>query len=165
VRFAAFFPRPLLEVLLNACLASSGRFSQNPTEQLRAILRAYPFWLKGHLELGRLSMLSGDVATTYASAQAARMMSKAGSIDFAKALHLLGQCFMARGDWMAALPYFQDAKQALPRDPSIIEDEAAALMLGGMFDEATALLCGIPSDKLSAHGKAALEFSKTHSKA
>lgn len=145
---------PLLGWYSRTSLSRQG----NDPAQLRAILRTYPFWGPGHQKLGEAALHAGDIATAYASAQAARTLSHRRPRAEAQALHLLGRCFLARGDWQEALLLLQQARTALPSDPRIQQDEAAALMLGGENAAALEILSAIPDTILSADGKAAREY-------
>jgi tetratricopeptide (TPR) repeat protein len=150
----------LISALLELYRVSSGNGAERTPARLRAILRRYPFWLAGHLDLARISLVEGDVATAYASAQAARVLAASNSQRSAEALHLLGQCFLARGEHASALSLFQQAQPQLGSTPKFSEDMAAALMLAGSYREAALLLEAVPPTSLSAQGKAALEYSR-----
>lgn len=147
-----------VSLLLDLYQKTSGAVAPHPADRLRAILRRYPYWQLGHLELARVSLAVGDIPTTYASAQAARLLAKPGSPRMARALHLLGQCFLARGDHPSAVALFEGGREILPNDPPLKEDLAAALMLAGDSGEAVKLLTSIPPSRLSAQGRAALDF-------
>lgn len=160
-------PRPpspahrLISAILELYRASARNGTERSAARLRSILRRYPFWVSGHLDLARLSLVEGDVATAYASAQAARALCDDNSRRAAEALHILGQCFLARGEHAPALSLFQRAEMHLSGTPQFSEDVAAALMLAGSYEEAARLLEAIPPTSLSAQGKAALEYSRS----
>jgi len=162
-------PRPaspaqhLISGILDLYRISARNGAERSPARLRAILRRYPFWVAGHLDLAQLSLVEGDVATAYASAQAARALCDESSRRGAEALHILGQCFLARGEHASALSFFQRAKPLLAGTPKFSEDMAAALMLAGSYREAALLLEAIPETSLSAQGKAALEYSRGRS--
>lgn len=151
----------LISALLELYRLSSRSGAERTPARLRGILRRYPFWSTGHLDLARVSLVEGDVATAYASAQAARVLAAGNPQRTAEALHLLGQCFLARGEHASALSLFEQAQPQLRSTPKFREDMAAALMLAGSYSEATRLLEAIPPTSLSAQGKAALEYSRS----
>lgn len=145
---------PLLGLYARTSLSRHG----DESTRLRSILRTYPFWGPGHQKLGESALHAGDIATAYASAQAARILSDKKPRAKAQALHLLGRCFLARGDWHGALHFLREARTLLPSDSQIQQDEAAALMLGGEHAAALEILSAIPEKMLSADGKAAREY-------
>ncbi len=155
-------PTPLASIVAPPLLALYTRSKTSSDERgsarLRAILRAHPYWAKGHLQLGEAALAEGDVATAYASAQAARTLCAKKPRAKARALHLLGRCYLARGDWQSALDWLNQSAEACAGDHFVQQDRAAALMLGGMHAEALQTLSSIPAAALSGDGKAALDF-------
>ena len=145
----------LVPALLDAYARTSLKTGADQVPRLHSILRSYPFWGNGHQRLGEAALESGDVATAYASGQAAKILSYRKPRARARALHLLGRCFLARGEWQMALELLREAGVLSPLDSRIKQDEAAALMLGGEHLAALTVLSTIPEEMLSADGKAA----------
>lgn len=145
----------LVPPLLDAYARTSLKPVPDQESRLRSILRSYPFWGNGHQRLGEAALAAGDVATAYASGQAAKILSEGKPRAKARAQHLLGRCFLARGEWQVALELLREAHGLTPSDSRIKQDEAAALMLGGENLAALTLLSDIPEERLTADGKAA----------
>lgn len=158
-------PDCIASLLISPLLTLYARSSlKNPPAveaRLRSLLRAYPFWGYGHQRLGEAALSSGDVATAYASAQAAKILFHKKPRLRAVSLHLLGRCFLARGEWQEALKWFQEAQVYLPADFRLKQDQAAALMLAGDGGAALQILSAIPDKQLSVDGRAALEYLLT----
>ena len=148
----------LVPALLDAYARTSLKTGADQVPRLHSILRSYPFWGNGHQRLGEAALESGDVATAYASGQAAKILSYRKPRARARALHLLGRCFLARGEWQMALELLREAESALPKDARIKQDEAAALMVGKEHAQALELLSSVAAQDLTADGKAALEY-------
>lgn len=148
----------LVPPLLDAYARTSLKPVADQQSRVRSILRSYPFWGNGHQRLGEAALESGDVATAYASGQAAKFLSEGKPRARGRALHLLGRCFLARGEWQVALELLREAKIALPEDVRITQDEAAALMVGKEHAQALELLSRFAANDLTADGKAALEY-------
>ncbi len=146
--------------LLDLYRRTAGHSIERDASRLREILRRFPFWLRGHLDLAHLALANGDVATAYASAQAARSLASPDSREMAQAFHLIAQAFLARGDINGALLHLERARPHLGEEPRYKEDLAAVLMLKGDHAEVVRLLESIDADKLSAQGSAALEFAR-----
>ncbi len=155
----------LVPLLLDAYARTSLKPTSGQDSRLRSILRSYPFWGNGHQRLGEAALESGDVATAYASGQAAKILSEGKPRARGRALHLLGRCFLARGEWQVALELLREAKIALPEDARITQDEAAALMAGKEHAQALELLSRLSANDLTADGKAALEYLRGRPKA
>jgi len=148
----------LVPALLDAYARTSLKTGADQVPRLHSILRSYPFWGNGHQRLGEAALESGDVATAYASGQAAKILSYRKPRARARALHLLGRCFLARGEWQVALELLREAETELPKDARIKQDEAAALMVGKEHTQALELLSSVAAQDLTADGKAALEY-------
>lgn len=148
----------LVPALLDAYARTSLKTGADQVPRLHSILRSYPFWGNGHQRLGEAALESGDVATAYASGQAAKILSYRKPRARARALHLLGRCFLARGEWQVALELLREAETELPKDARIKQDEAAALMVGKEHAQALELLSSVAAQDLTADGKAALEY-------
>lgn len=132
--------------------------TQEELATLRSLVQRFPFWRKGRAILAERSILVDDIATTYAEAQALRLLSDPGSSLYATALTLLGTCYLKRGDGASALALLAQAADIRPNDFRIREEEAAAQVLLGDKGRALEILKGIPTTNLSAEGKAALQW-------
>ena len=125
---------------------------------IRALLRRFPFWLRGHQRLGEVCLDVDDVATAYAAAQCLIAATGEHTQLRGEAYLLLARSFLRRGDWGTSLRYLECAAPLLPKDLRVSEEQAAAHMGGGERPRALALLEAIPTDRLSPAAKAALEF-------
>ena len=128
---------------------------------LRGLLRRYPFWAAGHRELARISLKGDDVSLAYPAAISLQILSVKNTAQMAEAKLLLGTCFLKKGEWKAALIYFNDARALGLRSDILNEETAAAHILGGEYHEALRLLETIPADKISAEAKAALGYVRS----
>ncbi|MCX6114921.1 MAG: hypothetical protein NTV65_06880 [Proteobacteria bacterium] len=158
-----FGRRRLISAILDIYWKLSGRRTSDSDSlilHLRSILRRFPFWAEGHLALAELCINTGDIAAAYASGHALKALSTPNSFHSAQALFILGRCFLRKGEWQSALIYLCQAHAILPTLYAIHEEEAAALMLSEDYSAALKALAQIPSERLSAEGKAALEFAK-----
>ena len=124
------------------------------------ILRRFPDWPVGHKILAEDALARDDVATAYAAALCYRQLSRDSSTALADASLLIGRCFLRRGEGARALDALEKAHQLAPNSYEISEDLAAAMMLVGKFDEAKAVMSGIPSPVQTPQAKAALQFLK-----
>ena len=125
---------------------------------LRGLLRRFPFWATGHLNLAALALRTDNVALAYSSAIAGEILSATNFRQESEAVSLLGRCFLQRGDWQNALKHFNRARSLGMTSHKLAEDTAAAYMLGGAYDDALSALSGISPANLSTEGRAALEF-------
>lgn len=125
-------------------------------EALRALIRRFPYWMKGRALLAKRSLEANDIATSYAEAQALLALAPSGSHYHAVALFDLGRCFLRRNDAASALAFLEQAHELKPKDPRIQEERSAALVLQGDKARALELLKAIPDADLSAEGKAAM---------
>jgi tetratricopeptide (TPR) repeat protein len=133
-------------------------------EELRALIRRFPFWIKGRALLASKSLAANDVATAYAEAQALLALAPKNSRYHATALFELGRCFMRRGDGASALAFLDQALELTPNSTHVQEERSAALVLLGDKGHALEILKGITPAELSAEGKAALQWlSGAHS--
>jgi tetratricopeptide (TPR) repeat protein len=137
---------------------------EDPTERAEALcrlLRRYPRWSDGHRILAEERLACDDIARAYAAVRCYQTL--VGS-DKAKRAHsnlLLGTCYLRRGDWQSALKTFKSALEDAPLSAPILEELAAAHILGGNYAEARDALLQIPEKELSAQAKAALAFAKS----
>ena len=133
-------------------------------EELRALVRRFPYWLQGRSILAKRSLRGDDVATAYAEAQALLTLAPKGSRYHATALFDLGRCFLRRNDPSSALALLDQALELSPNSTHVQEERSAALVLLGDKGRALEILKGIAPTELSAEGKAALQWlSGAHS--
>ena len=72
---------------------------QTPAEKesaLRSLLRRFPFWARGHLDLAMNALESDQVSLAYSSALSYQMLSGSNEAGKAQALSLLGRCLLKR---------------------------------------------------------------------
>jgi lipopolysaccharide biosynthesis regulator YciM len=142
------------------------------SEQLRTLLRKYPTWRLGHLELGEESLAADDIATAYASAHALLLLESSSSQPScaspysSRASFLLGRCYLRRGDAKRALQFFTQVSTQISirdsKDRSLVwrikEESAAAYMVCGDSNSALSTLLTVPEEKLTAEGAAAKAY-------
>lgn len=152
-----------LNVVLDRLWRLGWRSSATPktSELLRSLLRRYPFWIKGHLLLAEECLNRDAIGCAYASACCVSSLVETNTALMSAAEFLLGRCFLRRGDWQSALSYFQIARLKTPLNYRIHEEESAALILGGNYQEALSLLQAIPEHMLSPEAKAATAFARS----
>lgn len=137
-----------------ARLSLAGRRSH--VDFLRSRLQSTPYWSRGHVELGELSLEADDVATAYASGQAA---IKLGDSQFApRARILLARCHLKRLSFDAGCKAFAELCKAYPSRWDLVEDLAASFIGLGRYAEAESQLNRIPEDVRSGPAKSALLF-------
>lgn len=127
-------------------------------EALRPLIRRFPYWIAGRALLAAKSLAANDVATAYAEAQALLALAPKNSRYHATALYELGRCFLRRGDGASALAFLDQAHELTPSNTLVQEERSAALVLLGDKTRALDILKAISPDKLSAEGKAALQW-------
>jgi tetratricopeptide (TPR) repeat protein len=127
-------------------------------EALRALIRRFPYWMKGRALLATKSLAANDVATAYAEAQALLALAPKNSHYHATALFELGRCFLRRGDGASALAFLDQAHELTPNKSPVQEERSAALVLLGDKGRALEILETITPTELSAEGKAALQW-------
>lgn len=149
-----------LEALDSELSASRSATGQNQyAAYLRLRLRKTPYWTRGHLLLGENALRLNDVATGYACARAVAVLS--GPRANLKSEKLLARCYLKRAAFKEACALFEKLVVSAPRDYSLCEDYAAALIGTESFAQARRVLEAIPEDRISAPGKAALLYSRT----
>ncbi|MBN8549691.1 MAG: hypothetical protein J0M12_10280 [Deltaproteobacteria bacterium] len=142
--------------------ASEARaISHEKNSYLRSRLRETPYWKRGHLLLGELSLQEDDVATAYACAKAVGILSAEGASSEADTL--LGRCYLKRGAFVEATAFLEKGALARPNDSALQEDVAACYIGRGEFKKAAQILSVIPQQRLSVPGHAALLYSKKKS--
>ena len=156
--------RGALDLLWRLAGKSKSKSQQEREHTLRSLLRRFPYWPAGHRELALLSLEQDNIALAYSSAVIYEMISREDSTSRREGLLILGRCFLKRGDSHRALSYFEQARLLGLNTPQLTEEVAAAHILSGSYQEALESLSRIPSELLSAEGKAALSFvrSKQH---
>lgn len=125
---------------------------------LRGLLRRFPFWAYGHRVLSEGALEKNSVALAYSSALGYEQLSRGSAPDRARALALLGRCFLMRGESQRSLDYFTEAKKLGLDTPLLAEDTAAAHILQGNYAHAREILNQISAQAISAAGRAALAF-------
>lgn len=151
-----------MSAMLSGAWALSN-LSQKPhrSDLLCSLLRRFPYWIKGHLEYAEDALARDSIAHAYASANAVLYLAESTSPHRAAADYVLGRCFLRRGDWRSAVEYLSRARLNLPNNHSISEELAAAHILGGDYQAANTVLESIPTNHISAAGKAALTFVRS----
>jgi hypothetical protein len=123
---------------------------------LRQILRQTPYWKSGHIEFAELCLEQDDVASAYASLQAAQALPSTAR-QALQIQHLMARCFLKRGNPEKArellLPLWTQCKQV-----RVAEDLAAAFMALENETDALKILEACGDSKLSASSKAALDY-------
>ena len=127
-------------------------------EALRALIRRFPYWMRGRALLAARSLAANDVATAYAEAQALLALAPKNSHYHPTALFELGRCFLRRGDAASALAFLDRAHEISPNNCRVQEERSAALVLLGDKARALDILRTIKPDELSVEGKAALQW-------
>jgi Tfp pilus assembly protein PilF len=105
-----------------------------------------------------------DIAQAYAAALCYRHLVFSDRKARANANLLLGKCYLRRGDWRSALVHLEDGLNDSPNSSLILEELAAAHMLGGNYSEARNTLEQVAERLLSAQAKAALAFARSKDK-
>jgi hypothetical protein len=154
-----------MSAMLSGAWALSN-LSQKPprSDLLRSLLRRFPYWIEGHLAYAEDALARDSIADAYASANAVLYLSESTCPHRATAEFVLGRCFLRRGDWRSAVEYLARAHTNLPNNYSISEELAAAHILGGDYLAANTLLELIPTNRISAAGKAAHSFVRSKGK-
>jgi tetratricopeptide (TPR) repeat protein len=128
---------------------------------LRSLLRRFPYWQRGHTLLAESALRHDNVGQAYAAALCCKALAGEDSTLIAEALLTLARCHLRRGDWQTALHHLEKALPLNPSNYEINEEAAAAHMLAGNYLEALKLLSSIPETRISAEGKAALQFARS----
>ncbi len=125
---------------------------------LRSLLRKFPAWPGGHLQLAERSLILDDVGCAYASAHAALSCQSQELSIRETAYFVLGRCYLRRGVCDKALSFLEQAAGLRGRETEVKEEIAAALLLKGDRQEALRILEALPDINLSPAGAAALQF-------
>jgi tetratricopeptide (TPR) repeat protein len=131
------------------------------TEALCRLLRRYPRWRDGHRILAEECLEKDDVARAYTAARCYQTIVGSDKLKRAHSNLLLGRCYLRRGEWQSALSVLKSALEDASLSAPILEELAAAHMLGGNYVEALDALQQIQEKQLSAQAKAALAFAKS----
>lgn len=111
--------------------------------------------------LAQESLERDDIAQAYAASRCYQALVHSDARKRAESNLLIGRCYLRRGDWQSALVALRNAREDAPHSAAVLEELAAAYMLGGHYSEARSALEQIPVAKLSAQAKAALAFART----
>jgi tetratricopeptide (TPR) repeat protein len=103
---------------------------------------------------------AGDFKAAYAASLCVLQLAQKPS-DRAEGYALLGRCYTACGDADSALSYFAKSAAAAPTVCDLNEHIAAAYILVKDFEAAVTHLEALQKTKLSAEGKAALQYAKS----
>jgi tetratricopeptide (TPR) repeat protein len=145
-----------------AWAAAAGRIeSHEVVGTLRSLLRRFPYWQRGHALLAKSALRDDNVGQAYAAALCCKALAGDDPTLVSEALLVLAKCHLRRGDWQTALKHLDKALPLKPSDHEIKEEAAAAHMLAGNYTEALKLLSSIPETRISAEGKAALQFARS----
>jgi Tfp pilus assembly protein PilF len=128
---------------------------------LKRLLRGYPHWSNGHRILAEERLEHNDVAQAYSASRCYQALVATKPHERAHSNLLIAKCYLRRGDWQMALAALSQALKDSPQSPAILEELAAAHMLGGNYAEAKYSLEQIAHEKLSPQAKAALAFART----
>ena len=139
--------------------AVESEFQGRLTRWLRIRLARWPWWGRGHLELGRISLARSDIATAYASARAAGELLHSTSGAF-EARVLEARACLARGAHDRARPLLLELCRLRPDDVALAEDLAACSMAAGDWSGACEILERIPEERRSGEGIAALAWAR-----
>ena len=131
------------------------------TDTLRPLIRRFPYWTTGHRLLAEESLQHDNVTCAYASALCMLALDSTQAHTSTQAHFILGRCYLRRGDWATAHSYLAQALRLSPANTAILEEDAAALVLGGELHQARTILERIPEDRLSPAGKAARAFLRS----
>lgn len=135
---------------------AANQLAQHRCAALRQILRQTPYWKSGHIEFAELCLEQDDVASAYASLQAAQALTPTAKQSL-QVQHLMARCFLKRGNPEKAremlLPLWTQSKQV-----QVAEDLAAAFMALENESEALKILEACGDSKLSAGSKSALNY-------
>lgn len=155
-------PRGVVSALLTAMWNTIVVYRALSTEEKRVriiqILRRFPYWADGHRALADYALQEDSVATAYGASLCALNLNKGNLKLERESLMLLGQCCLKRGDSKRALGYFLACQEHGLDTPALLENLAAAHILNRSFEEALHVLRKIDSSKISAEGKAALNY-------
>ncbi len=127
---------------------------------LRTFLRRNPTWLHGHRLFAIVCLNSGDFKCAYAASLCVLQLAQNPS-DRADGYALLGRCYTACGDADSALSYFEKSAATAPTVFDLNEHIAAAYILAKDFEAAVTHLEALEKTKLSAEGKAALQYARS----
>jgi len=130
-------------------------------ELLRSLLRRYPRWSNGHKILAEERLEHDDVVQAYAASRCYQALTGSNQRKRAYANLLLAKCYLRRGDWQTAQAVLTGALEDDPRSTPILEELAAAQILGGNYGEARNALEQIDEGSLSPQAKAALAFVRS----
>lgn len=125
-------------------------------QSLRSLLRRFPYWVGGHLQLSKLSLNLNDVGTAYAGAQAALLLGNNDQRSDAQLV--LARCFLKRGAPERATSLLKELLSHGVQTPSVREELAAAHLAEGDLVEAHEQLRAVPAESLSPEGKLALRY-------
>lgn len=156
-------PRFLRDSVLGWVWRSGSRHCSSPerTESLLRLLRRYPDWSLGHRLLAEDALDRDDVAQAYAASLCYLHLTNHHPSKRGCAYFLTGKCYLRRGDWHTALAHLKHALEDLPSSPPVLEELAAAYMLGGKYSDARSTLEQVSERMLSAQAKAALAFARS----
>lgn len=118
---------------------------------LTQLLRKYPFWFRGHVELGNAALAQGDRELGYASAQAALQLRPVE--EAYEGAFLLARCYLAGGRYEEAATLLRELLFRYPRVWPVREEFVAALIALERYAEATEALGQIPREHLSPEGE------------
>jgi len=142
-----------------AAAALNGELHERASRWLRARLARYPWWGRGHLELGRVSLARSDIATAYASALAAQTLLH-GTAGALEGRVLESRACLARGAHDRAHRLLLELCRLRPDDAALAEDLAACCMAAGDWAGACETLERIPETQRSGEGIAALAWAR-----
>lgn len=127
---------------------------------VRFLLRRFPYWSAGHVELGRVALALDDVSTAYASALAVQKLGGSSS----ESGKLLARCYLRRADPRSALSLLEEVVAVTPGDWEAKEDIAACHLALGEDERAEAVLDSIPERFRSPAALEALKYARFREK-
>lgn len=131
---------------------------------LQVQLRRFPYWARGHLELGAIALRKAQLGLAYSASQAVLQLQRQDSMLSTHGHLLLGKIYLRSGDAERALEEFQKINpnrlNRVERN-SFYEDKAGALIALEQYKEASEIFQEMGTENISASGHAALEFLRT----
>lgn len=125
---------------------------------LRKRLRKVPYWTRGHLELGKVSLSQKDFSLAYSSSLAVQKLEPSGEL-WAEAVLLQAKSHLQSGDAHSALSCLMKLKGKRSKvELDVLEEFGATYIALDDPKNASEVLNAIPQDKRTMTCVAALEY-------